>query len=276
MEINTSGLYSTVYAGGGNSLTQAEPTNFHTFAPSVYCLTADIAKWREVTAAERTQIEAQDAKWEEPTPEFVAECCMAGCAFNLRTGYFELNGINDITTAQMRAIYGSSAYKRLFDYELSYAKCRTNLPLRYVPKTDWALDIEGAFMYCSAEVLNLIPANNNNIDLPVRNINYAFYQCINLTAIMGVLDCKRVPAGNHLKTAFYTCVNLEMVYIKNLKANILFSYCQRLSLESITYMVENAANTSPITITLHPDAYARVTEEIFAAAAQKNITVAST
>lgn len=37
-----------------------------------------------------------------------------------------------------------------------------------------------------------------------------------------------------------------------------------------------AANTKAITLTLHPDAYARVTDEIFALAAEKNITIAST
>ena len=69
--------------------------------------------------------------------------------------------------------------------------------------------------------------------------------------------------------------NLEDVTIRT-KVSIKLSECPKLSYSSIEYIVTNAANTKPITITLHPDAYARVTEEIFAAAAEKNITIAST
>lgn len=57
---------------------------------------------------------------------------------------------------------------------------------------------------------------------------------------------------------------------------MLLSDSPLLSLESISYMIENATNTAAITITLHPTAYARVSDELFALAAEKNITIAST
>ena len=75
---------------------------------------------------------------------------------------------------------------------------------------------------------------------------------------------------------FNMCDSLVSVKIKGLTHSLVFRDSPLLSLDSISFMVSNAANTKAITLTLHPDAYARVTEEVFAAAAAKNITIAST
>ena len=55
----------------------------------------------------------------------------------------------------------------------------------------------------------------------------------------------------------------------------------KLSVESVRYIIENrrrdgAFGQMAFTLTLHPQAYARVTDELFALAAEKNITIAST
>ena len=55
----------------------------------------------------------------------------------------------------------------------------------------------------------------------------------------------------------------------------------KLSVESVRYIIENRWSDGvfgqmAFTLTLHPEAYARVTDEIFAAAAEKQITIAST
>ena len=75
---------------------------------------------------------------------------------------------------------------------------------------------------------------------------------------------------------FQGCRSLESVEIRNLMANISFGQSPKLSLASIEYMVNNCHSSAAITITLHPTAYARVTDELFALAAEKNITIAST
>lgn len=56
-------------------------------------------------------------------------------------------------------------------------------------------------------------------------------------------------------------------------ATLNFSNCPLLSIESIRYSI---ANSQPCTITLHPDAYARVTDEMFTLAGERQITIAST
>ena len=81
----------------------------------------------------------------------------------------------------------------------------------------------------------------------------------------------------HDSISFHLCGNITNVKIISKYYDgktVDLSPAHLLSLESINYTIENS--TKSLTIILHPDAYARVTEEIFAAAAQKNITIAST
>ncbi len=46
-----------------------------------------------------------------------------------------------------------------------------------------------------------------------------------------------------------------------------FVSCPLLSLDSIDYMIKNAANTGAITLTFHPDVYAKLTGDTTNAAA---------
>lgn len=63
----------------------------------------------------------------------------------------------------------------------------------------------------------------------------------------------------------------------------LFSYAPNLTLESVRFAVNYASNTAPITITVHPDVYAKLTDEanaewhqVLLDAAEKDITFATT
>lgn len=68
-------------------------------------------------------------------------------------------------------------------------------------------------------------------------------------------------------SAFSNSNALEEVRIYKLRYNISFVSCPLLSLDSIRYMVTNSANTSAITITVHPDVYAKLTGDTTNAAA---------
>lgn len=295
MEINTSGLYSTIYAGEGNFLTQSEPTNAHTFAPSVYCLTADIAKWREVTAAERTQIEAQDSKWVRPPQEFIDRWNHRGRVpvvggefkkvgqFNESTGFFELNGYTDIDYSEAleidRLYIGRTEATSMLHWFYGQAvRCRTLFPIYTV---SWApLNTHTAFRICTSLqricFMSVAPAARvgNGVfryELILSDGGGMFDGCTSLEVIEAKLTfyTKNSPCGN----MFQNCKKLREVYVEP-QSNISLADSPVLSETSMTYMVSHG--TAGITITLHPDAYARVTEEIFAAAAEKNITIAST
>lgn len=82
--------------------------------------------------------------------------------------------------------------------------------------------------------------------------------------------------------AFKLCEKLETIFINGLKCNISFADSPKLSLASMQYMIEHAANTSAITITVHPDIYARLTDTantewhpLLTAAAARQITFAT-
>lgn len=74
---------------------------------------------------------------------------------------------------------------------------------------------------------------------------------------------------------FHHIPNLIELKAKRIKHSVDVRQAHALSLDSFQYMVANAINTTAITITLHPDAYARITDDLFALAASKNITFAS-
>lgn len=68
--------------------------------------------------------------------------------------------------------------------------------------------------------------------------NETFNGCSSLRTIEGVIDLTLVD--NTSKTTFRGCTSLEEVRIKGLKISLDLSACQRLSMESIRYLVENA------------------------------------
>lgn len=75
---------------------------------------------------------------------------------------------------------------------------------------------------------------------------------------------------------------LEEMELDGLKTNLFLGSSPLLSLHSFQYMITNAANTSPITITVHADVYAKLTDEantewrqVLVDAAARNITFAT-
>ena len=114
--------------------------------------------------------------------------------------------------------------------------------------------------------------------ITVNNIAMAFYGSKKLRTIIGGIQLSPNSAitASQVTTPFGQCPALENIRLSYLSINISFADSPLLSLTSIQYMVDNAANTTPITITLHPDAYARITEELIAQAAAKQITFATT
>ena len=258
--------------GGGNFITQFRPTNFHQFfTRKILTPTEDISDFREVTAAERTALEQADALWEEPPCSFIDLFDKAAGGYgryNPETGFFELNGIKDITYSQALDIYVASA--------------NVGNNNSYLPRNCF---------YGNRKIRTVLPIFNST----ERTEWYqAFKSCVSLEAVSGEIHVYRgtsmfvdCPALRNVSTIifggtgaadymFQGCRSLGSVEIRNLMANISFGQSPKLSLASIEYMVNNRHGSAAITLTLHPTAYARVTDELFAQAAEKNITIAST
>lgn len=93
----------------------------------------------------------------------------------------------------------------------------------------------------------------------------AFYGCVNLTHILGNIGIN--SDGVNVTDMFKNCTSLQYVNIYGLRQNISFQDSPLLSLESLQYLVANSKNTTEITVTVHPDVYAKLSGETTNAAA---------
>lgn len=270
--ITTNGK-SVAYVGGGNFFTQAKPTNFHQFWTQKILLENETAAdFKEVTAAERSAIEAADAEWTRPPQSFIDawnNACIdprtkrAVGQYNESTGYFELNGLTDITYQQAMDIYRyTSNGIRLDDEKITvygFAQFRTNLP----PSSGaYWVQINNLFsLNRILEVVRLPQYYSSEVKLRPNTLS-AFEGCYKLREIINVME-----APSHVSDAytwygtFSGCFELETVRIKNLYGNISFPHSALLSPESVSYMVENrtTAHTDVITVTVHADTFAKLT-----------------
>lgn len=187
----------------------------------------------------------------------------AGAKYNERTGYYELNGLTDITEEQMRVIYKYAGTPQV-EAAFAYSKARTNLPMpgMYNGRLETYM-----FYACSnLETVYLGYKQNAPTNFETPGIEYrgqdAFYLCKKLKYIYGKLQIRTPNFGN----TFGECLSLEEVRIYNLVYSIQISWSPNLSKESVLYMITNAnppsgAAVGSITITLHPTAYARLKDD---------------
>lgn len=274
--------------GGGNFVTEAFPTNFHTFAPKRILLDGQSTDdYKEVTPAERSAIEAKDAKWEEWPESTIAEwntACGSDGGYNAKTGFGELNGLTDLTLSDALRIlvYGKKALGYFAYAAYFYTEgCRTNLPPLGIDTID-AECPELVRGNNQIEVLRIHPESNYKKPINYRtHIKSGMYAlgAPNLRQIIGRFSIRSVNCEN----IFYHAAKLEDFRLVALGSSISLQWSPLVNLESFAYMIEHASNTSPITITVHPDVYAKLTDEsneewhaLLAAAAEKNITFATT
>ena len=208
----------------------------------------------------------------------------AGAVYNQNTGFYELNGLTDITEEQMREIYvQTNPTKRVADLcsVLNASSIRTNFP--FLNRGGYKnIDCYAAFANCTNLEVVAFGARDGDKFFPSR-IHYAFINCIKLREIKSVLNVTSLESyNNKFLNTFSACRALEKILILNLKDNISFSNSPLLSLESLQYLITNAANTSPITVTVHADVYDKIQDEsqadwhaLIEAATAKQITFAT-
>lgn len=266
---------SVIYVGGGNLITQAKPTNFHQFWTQKILLEDEtVADFKEVTAAERSAIETADAKWTRPPQSFIDgwnNACIdhvrnppiAVGRYNESTGYFELNGLTDITYQQAMDIYRYTSNGVTMDklkvMGYGYARFRTNLP----PSSgSYWVQIDNLFSLNSIlEVVRLPQYYSSEVKLE-PNTRSAFEGCEKLREIINVMKApSHVSDAYTWYSTFSRCFALETVWIKELYGNISFAHSPLISSDSISFLVENrtTAHTDVITVTVHADTFAKLT-----------------
>lgn len=210
--------------------------------------------------------EALEGLFASPSREFIAQCEATGfVVYNRDTGYFELNGLTDITEAQMRVIMReSSGANYLCDYCHSFGEARTFLPVRN-SRGSWGHGADHAFARCA--------------NLEVLDFDNSVYVGISGNSFNGCIKLREIRNGKLITNA-YSKDALNLQNLESFKARIVsdfnLSNASKVTYDSIEYMVSNAINTSPIIVTLHPTAFARLTDDLIAQAAEKQITFATT
>ena len=196
-------------------------------------------------------------------------------------GHWYLNGLGDITNKEIAVIYENyNLVKELpIVRSVQIAKIRTFFPL----KASWynqynSSELQG-FMFANViEVVFILK------DIPLYNTSYPEDRAPSIHDARGFdnnIVAKYLPQHRILKTNETTYKNstkLRVVPIVNIKTSLLLNDIIQLSKNSILYIINNAAPTTPITITLHADRYAQLSEDadIVAALETKNAALEGT
>lgn len=203
---------------------------------------------------------------------------------------YGLNGINDLSLSEAIEIL---SYKPLCDSPYSYPAKFAYLPMRTlfpIHATGTVHRLQNTFTHM--ENLEVLVIENSWI--AVNGAAWAFSFCKKLREIKGVIGIQIQGGYGPSENMFLDATALEEVRVAT-DQSLKFTSSPRLSLASVQYLVNKATNgTKVITITVHPDVYAKLTgdttnaaaaalsadelaqwQAILAAAAAKNITIAT-
>ena len=191
----------------------------------------------------------------------------AGIHYNPQTGYYELNGLTDLTERQAAAIYTAGPLREgdKFQYGGNImtalpSDVRTNLcyPAWYngttlTEKFRGNVSLEVALIISSRQRRD--PEANSDYYTIVggARMSYCFDACPNLRRVIGVLSCENLTSGSD----GWGCRSLEEVWLRNVVGDFNMKGAPKLSLECVRYMVKYAAPTKAITFIYHPDVYSR-------------------
>lgn len=126
-------------------------------------------------------------------------------------------------------------------------------------------------MYSGQSKVRVVQLGQYNGRLSSSNAGYMFYGCTSLEEIRGRLEL----LTNDTSRTFTGCTSLREVRLRigSQCSGVSLSDCPHLSPESIQWLIDDRLGSHDATITLHATAFARLTEEILAAAEAKFLTI---
>ena len=199
----------------------------------------------------------------------------AGAEYNESTGLYSLNGVTGLSESDIAVSY---SFKDVV-YRLNISRVLQNIysikaffPHRGTVQSQQVfknapLNGTGTFSATSLEIIRVNAATTNLNETNLTNIlpcsgdvwSATFLNCSNLREVwpINVTNVPRFATDTFKGTPLL--VELRLYGLSN---NIEFSDSRVISKASILYIVNNAVpTTSAITITLHPDAYARLADD---------------
>ena len=183
----------------------------------------------------------------------------AGATFNAVTGYFELNGLTDISYEEMTDIYNAFSgddYRR-WARKFVGINCRTNLPANwfgFASASDACEDrnFTNGLSYSKVEVV-VIPPKVGTTFFETATLSSFMYNNPYIRSVINPLKYTGTAAPTAYAFNSPSLVDIELNAIK-------WSFAipsPNLSKASLLYMINNEASTGAITITLNSSVYAK-------------------
>lgn len=256
--------------------------------PSIYNETYEIQDINDVISSMNTEIEANTASISAVEGNINTQqgnralYVAAGAVYNEQTGFYELNGLTDITEEQMRVIYMTCCSNvRVGSLNERYSNSQMRTNIRFSNNYgSWIGGFNVQNMCYSCTSLEVFAVSSDGNFLYIINCSRMFLGCSKLKTIRGGI--KFNSTIQNYTSIFSGCALLETVKCNGIVASISFSDSPLLSLESLQYLITNAVNTSAITVTVHANVYAKIQDEtqtewhaLIASAQEKNITFAT-
>lgn len=216
--------------------------------------------------------------------------------YNPATGFFELNGLTDITYAQAQVIYN---HTQITSHWVSYRfgnmenkgplQVRTNLPRSCNNDGNGGSGATLSFVCHNPyiEVLNV--ATVTGYRFAITSTSYCIANCSNLKKIIGEISIYGGGKNMNLMT-LSSLYKLEEVELYNLRTGqtLRLETCPKLNFHTFDYLIKNAwtlnegKDAPPASVVVHPDVYARITDPedaewhpLLAQAQAKNISFAT-
>ena len=181
-----------------------------------------------------------------------------------KVGYWYLNGLGDITNDEMKVIFNETKDHVLGINSFARSTQRTCLPLE---ASGLFVDYNGLAYGSQCKVLL------SKFYYPSAGI--IFRGAPRIEHICGKMDIHAIKLST---LSLNEIQNLKTIQLYMINQSIDLNQGKMLSSKSILYMINNEASTSPITITLHADAYARAmanADIVAALEAHPNVSLAS-
>lgn len=206
----------------------------------------------------------------------------AGAVWNSSSKSWTVGSVTGISNSVMTKIYSLShnvLNNSNWDSALYSVSIPVNLPPRKSPNQYIGdltkVSANATFTSSNMQEIHICPAVYRVV---FGKCNRAFANCKQLKEVVGIM----VFEQGAFDDTFANCSNLQNIQIKYARYNIKLAASPLLTLESFQYLVENATNTSAITVTVHADVYAKLTDPqqadwyaVNTAAQGKNISFAT-
>ena len=239
---------------------------------------------------------ASDANWKGCRTPMTPLFEMLGATFNDETGYYEMHGYTDIDEREMMRTYvdnncrnGSYPFKGTCTRGIS----RTNIPWgqnQNSPYPELVCDDQFCTRNGHIETLVLgaicgISSTQNSILSQNPKLKYVYRRWAETGKHDEVYgDVTLAGRTSGVINAFAQCPLIEEFALCNLRVNLnMAKHSPNVNLYSVNFVVQKAQNTAAITITVHPDVYAKLTDPsntewyaVNTAAQAKNIAFATT